>query len=74
MLFGGNLTKQPAFIHLARNRPDAFRSIDQLSGADSLMQTALFLGTYPGLSAAMIEYIGEKITKFAQNDYAKRMS
>lgn len=57
MLFGGNLLKQPAFVQLKKDRPMAIRSpLYEYPGADELMNTALFLGTYPGLSKAMIEH------------------
>jgi len=56
MLFGGNLLKQPAFVQLIKDRPDAMRlAVDEMPGADQLMQEALFLGTYPGLSEEMID-------------------
>ncbi len=57
MLFGGNLVRQPAFIELQRSRPnDAFRVATALNGADQIMNNTLFLGTYPGLTQAMIEF------------------
>lgn len=56
MLFGGNLLKQPAFVQLRRERPEALRQTnEEMPGADKLMEQALFLGTYPGLSEAMID-------------------
>lgn len=56
MLFGGNLLCQPAFVQLRRDRPDALRvAVPHTLGADQLMQQALFLGTYPGLSDEMID-------------------
>jgi CDP-6-deoxy-D-xylo-4-hexulose-3-dehydrase len=56
MFFGGNLTRQPAFIQLRRDRPEAFRVIGDLPGADRIMNEAIFLGTYPGLTPAMLDY------------------
>jgi CDP-6-deoxy-D-xylo-4-hexulose-3-dehydrase len=56
MLFGGNLVRQPVFVQLRRDRPEAFRLAGDLTGADALMRTALFLGTYPGLSGPMLDY------------------
>ncbi|MGB8169437.1 MAG: lipopolysaccharide biosynthesis protein RfbH [Chthoniobacteraceae bacterium] len=61
MFFGGNLTRQPAFIQLRRNRPEALRTIGSLPGADRIMNEAIFLGTYPGLTPAMLEYEIETI-------------
>jgi CDP-6-deoxy-D-xylo-4-hexulose-3-dehydrase len=56
MFFGGNLLRQPAFVQLKRDRPTAFRVVGEFPGADEIMHRALFLGTYPGLTPAMLEY------------------
>ncbi|HVW20901.1 MAG TPA: lipopolysaccharide biosynthesis protein RfbH [Opitutaceae bacterium] len=64
-LFGGNLIRQPAFIELRRERPGAFRTIGNLAGADRLMNSALFVGVYPGLTEAMLDYVVEVIRNFA---------
>jgi len=67
MLFGGNLFRQPAFVELRRARPDALRAVGNLSGADEIMNTALFIGVYPGLTTAMIDYMIDTITQFARS-------
>ena len=54
MLFGGNLLRQPAFVQLRADRPDALRVVGDLAGADEIMIDTLFLGTYPGLTAPML--------------------
>jgi len=60
-LFGGNLVRQPAFIELRRNNPQAFRVVGDLSGADRLMNSALFVGVYPGLTQPMLDYVVETL-------------
>ena len=55
MFFGGNLLRQPVFVQLKKDRPDSFRVIGDLAGADTIMHTALFLGTYPGLTTEMLD-------------------
>jgi CDP-6-deoxy-D-xylo-4-hexulose-3-dehydrase len=55
MLFGGNLVRQPAFVQLRQDRPEALRVVGDLSDSDAIMNNTLFLGTYPGLSASMLE-------------------
>lgn len=55
MLFGGNLIRQPAFVQLQRDRPDAIKQIGELRGSDEIMNTTLFLGTYPGLTKQMLD-------------------
>jgi CDP-6-deoxy-D-xylo-4-hexulose-3-dehydrase len=64
MLFGGNLVRQPVFVELKQGRPDAFRMVSNLEGADAIMNQALFIGTYPGLSRPMLDYMVETIRDF----------
>jgi CDP-6-deoxy-D-xylo-4-hexulose-3-dehydrase len=64
MLFGGNLVRQPAFVRLRQDRPEAFRVVGDLAGADRLMRQALFVGTFPGLTPAMIDRMADCILKF----------
>jgi CDP-6-deoxy-D-xylo-4-hexulose-3-dehydrase len=65
-LFGGNLVRQPAFIELLRDDPKAFRTIGDLAGADRLMNGAVFVGVYPGLTRPMLDYVVETIREFAR--------
>lgn len=64
MLFGGNLVRQPAFVTLKRQRPGAFRVVGDLAGADRIMNEAVFVGTYPGLTREMLDYVIETIQQF----------
>lgn len=66
MLFGGNLLRQPAFVQLKKDRPAALRVVGDMPGADELMHRALFLGTYPGLTPAMLAYELEVIREFVR--------
>ena len=57
MLFGGNLLRQPAFVQLRRDSAGAgFRVVGDLAGADRIMNEALFIGVYPGLSADQVDH------------------
>jgi CDP-6-deoxy-D-xylo-4-hexulose-3-dehydrase len=67
MLFGGNLVRQPAFVRLRAERPDAFRVIGDLPVADRIMNRTFFLGTYPGLNQAMLDHEIATIHTFTQN-------
>lgn len=67
MLFGGNLLRQPVFVQLKKDRPQSFRVATPLDGADAIMNTAIFLGTYPGLSKSMIDYEIETIHQFVRS-------
>jgi CDP-6-deoxy-D-xylo-4-hexulose-3-dehydrase len=67
MLFGGNLVRQPAFVSLRKQQPGAFRMVGDLTGADRIMNEAVFIGTYPGLTEAMLNYMIETIRKFVRS-------
>jgi CDP-4-dehydro-6-deoxyglucose reductase, E1 len=57
-LFAGNLVKQPAFIN------KIFRIADHLKNSDYIMHNAFFLGTYPGITKEMMDYIERVFAKF----------
>jgi CDP-6-deoxy-D-xylo-4-hexulose-3-dehydrase len=67
MLFGGNLVRQPAFVRLRAERPDAFRVIGDLPIADRIMKQTFFLGTYPGLTKGMMDYECDTIKNFVKS-------
>jgi len=58
LLFGGNLTRQPAF------REARHRKIGVLKNSDFVMNQVFWIGTYPGLSEKMLEYIIDTFQKF----------
>jgi CDP-6-deoxy-D-xylo-4-hexulose-3-dehydrase len=64
MLFGGNLLRQPAFVQLRHDQPEALRVVGEMLGSDEIMSGALFLGTYPGLTQAMLKQEIKVITDF----------
>lgn len=64
MLFGGNLLRQPAFVQMRQDNPQSMRVINQMDGSDEIMETTLFLGTYPGLTAQMLAREVEVIAAF----------
>jgi CDP-6-deoxy-D-xylo-4-hexulose-3-dehydrase len=53
LLFGGNLTRQPAY----KNIPQ--RSVGALGNSDFVMNNVFWVGLYPGLSAEMLAYLLE---------------
>ncbi|MFA6923081.1 MAG: lipopolysaccharide biosynthesis protein RfbH [Bacteroidales bacterium] len=57
-LFAGNITKQPAFIR--KN----FRIAEHLENTDFIMNNTFFLGTYPGITDEMINYISDVLNQF----------
>jgi CDP-6-deoxy-D-xylo-4-hexulose-3-dehydrase len=64
MFFGGNLLRQPVFVQLRKDRPEAFRVVGEMKGADEIMNQAIFLGTYPGLTNEMMDYEIQIIRSF----------
>jgi CDP-6-deoxy-D-xylo-4-hexulose-3-dehydrase len=62
MLFGGNLLRQPVFAS-ARDAGDIpARVVGDLSGADTIMNDALFVGVFPGLGNEALHHIADVIT------------
>ena len=51
MLFGGNLTKQPAYQDIK------YRIFDTLRNTDLVMNNLFWIGVYPGLSNSMLKFI-----------------
>jgi CDP-6-deoxy-D-xylo-4-hexulose-3-dehydrase len=66
MLFGGNLVRQPAFVQLRKENLRSMRIIGDLAGADRIMNEAIFVGVYPGLTKPMLDYIVETVTRFCR--------
>jgi CDP-6-deoxy-D-xylo-4-hexulose-3-dehydrase len=66
MLFGGNLLRQPVMVQLKKDRPESFRVVGKMEGADKIMNEVIFIGTYPGLTREMLDYVIEIIQKFCQ--------
>jgi CDP-6-deoxy-D-xylo-4-hexulose-3-dehydrase len=58
LVFGGNILKQPGFLHIER------RVHGELTATDRIMRDTFFIGVYPGLSDDMIDYVIEKIAGF----------
>jgi len=60
-LFAGNITKQPGFIN------QHWRISDHLKNTDYIMNNTFFLGTYPGLTTVMFEYVEGVLDSFIQS-------
>lgn len=60
MLFAGNLTKHPCFDQM-RAEGTGYRVIGDLHVADRIMRDTFWIGVYPGMTDAMIDYMAAMI-------------
>jgi CDP-4-dehydro-6-deoxyglucose reductase, E1 len=57
-LFCGNLIRQPAFLNIKK------RQIGDLKNADLIMNNTFFIGLFPGIGKAQIDYVLEVFREF----------
>jgi CDP-6-deoxy-D-xylo-4-hexulose-3-dehydrase len=58
MLFGGNLTRQPAYKDVN------YRICGTLDNTDTALERSFWVGVYPGLTEEMVEYMISAIRGF----------
>jgi CDP-6-deoxy-D-xylo-4-hexulose-3-dehydrase len=58
LLFGGNLTRQPAYKEVE------YRVIGDLKNTDFVMRNVFWIGLYPGLTDEMLDYVIDTIKIF----------
>jgi CDP-4-dehydro-6-deoxyglucose reductase, E1 len=58
MLFGGNLTRQPAYSEITS------RTYGSLKNTDLVMTNLFWIGVYPGITEEMVKYILDTFAKF----------
>jgi CDP-6-deoxy-D-xylo-4-hexulose-3-dehydrase len=61
LLFGGNLTKQPAY------KNSKYRILNSLENTDKIMNDGFWLGVWPGLNEIHYEYIYQILIKYINN-------
>jgi CDP-6-deoxy-D-xylo-4-hexulose-3-dehydrase len=59
-LFAGNLLRQPGYMNIEH------RVVGGLENTDFIMNNTLFMGVYPGLTQAKINYVTETIRTFVK--------
>ena len=63
-LFSGNLIKHPCFEALEEGRD--YRIASSLDFTDAIMNRALWIGVYPGMSMEKLNYMAESILSFCR--------
>ena len=58
LLFAGNLTRQPYMMN------QNYRVVGDLTNTDAIMRRTFWVGTYPGLTEEMLEYVASTIESF----------
>jgi CDP-6-deoxy-D-xylo-4-hexulose-3-dehydrase len=64
LLFGGNLTRQPAYAGAS------WRVVGGLANTDFVMNNVFWLGVYPALDPARLEHVAGSLTAFARQEVA----
>ena len=60
LLFGGNLTRQPAYQDVP------YRVVGVLHNTDLVMKQTFWIGVYPGLTKAMVDFVLQTIGEFCR--------
>lgn len=61
-LFSGNLLRHPAFVNIPH------RLVGDLKNTDTIMNRTFFIGVYPGLDDARLEYMACVFARFMQGE------
>ncbi|MEM8862195.1 MAG: DegT/DnrJ/EryC1/StrS family aminotransferase, partial [Chloroflexota bacterium] len=60
LLFGGNLTRQPAYAG------HQWRAVGDLKNTDFTMTNSFWVGIYPGLTNEMLDFVAETFSDFVK--------
>jgi CDP-6-deoxy-D-xylo-4-hexulose-3-dehydrase len=66
LLFGGNLTRQPAYQDVP------CRVVGELKNTDLVMNRTFWVGVYPGLTEVMLSYVIESVRTFIREGVSRR--
>lgn len=65
LVFAGNILKQPAYQGIEA------RIVGSLANTDYVMHNTFWLGVFPGLNQAMLDYVVESVTEFCKTHRKK---
>lgn len=65
LLFSGNIIKQPCFNEIRGT--DAYRVVGTLENSDFVVNNTFWVGVYPGMTDAMIDYMAQVIKEAVNN-------
>jgi CDP-6-deoxy-D-xylo-4-hexulose-3-dehydrase len=60
MLFAGNIVRHPCFDRM-RAKGEGYRTVGDLRVTDRVMADTFWVGVYPGMSVAKLDYMAERI-------------
>ena len=64
LLFSGNLLRHPCFDPIRGT--EAYRVAGDLANTDFIMDNSFWVGVYPGMTDAMLDYMAESIIEAVQ--------
>lgn len=67
-LFAGNLIKHPCF-DIMREKGEGYRVVSDLKNTDTVMNRTFWVGVYPGMTDAVIDYMGNMIKEALKLGY-----
>ena len=62
LLFAGNVVRQPGYRHIVH------RTVGDLANSDLVLRATFFIGVYPGLDGARIDYMLQAFADFYQGN------
>ena len=65
LLFSGNILRHPCFDQIRGT--DAYRVVGSLDNTDYIMNNTFWIGVYPGMTEAMLDYMCTMIGDFLEN-------
>jgi len=66
LLFAGNITRQPAYQDIPH------RVVGRLTNADQILRSAFFVGVYPGIDDARLDYMLDCFDEFFKTGMGRR--